>query len=75
MKRLFSLFLIIFLSNCSFNDNSNFWTSDVIKKKSFKEKLEKIIYKSNDIMSLTFDEYKTYIIEKNKNKGYPDLND
>ena len=75
MKKIFLFFFIIFLSNCSFNDNSKFWTKDVIKKKAFKEKLHKIIYKSNDIMSLTFDEYQIYITENNKNTEYPNLNE
>ena len=57
MKRSFLFFLIFFLSNCSFNDNSKFWTDDVNKKKIFKEKLREIIDKSNNIMFLTFDEY------------------
>lgn len=75
MKKIFLFFFIIFLSNCSFNDNSKFWTKDGIKKKAFKEKLHKIIYKSNDIMSLTFDEYQIYITENNKNTEYPNLNE
>ena len=74
MKKIFLFFFIVFLSNCSFNDNSKFWTKDVIKKKHLK-KLNKIIYKSSDIMSLTFDEYQIYISENNKNTKYPNLNE
>ena len=73
MKRSF-IFLIFFLSNCSFNDNSKFWTDDV-NKKIFKEKLREIIDKSNNIMFLTFDEYKIYINEYSKNSKYPNINE
>ena len=75
MKRSFLFFLIFFLSNCSFNDNSKFWTDDVNKKKIFKEKLREIIDKSNNIMFLTFDEYKIYINEYSKNSKYPNINE
>ena len=37
MKKIFLFFFIVFLSNCSFNDNSKFWTKDVIKKKHLKK--------------------------------------
>ncbi len=75
MKKLFLTFSLIILSNCSFNDSSKFWTEDVIKKKANKNQLEKITLKANDIMSLTFDEYKIYIVDYNKKSEYPDINE
>ena len=75
MKKLFLSFSLIILSNCSFNDSSKFWTEDVIKKKANKNQLEKITLKANDIMSLTFDEYKIYIVDYNKKSEYPDINE
>ncbi len=67
MIKLFLYLLIVFLTNCSFNDS--------FKKITSNEKLEKIIHKSNDIMSLTFDEYKLFIIEYSKNNEYPNINE
>ena len=75
MKKLFLSFTLIILSNCSFNDNSNFLKDIVIKNKANKNQLEKITLKTNDIMSLTFDEYKIYIVDYNKKSEYPDINE
>tara|TARA_Y100000816_G_C26003674_1_gene524501 strand:+ start:742 stop:972 length:231 start_codon:yes stop_codon:yes gene_type:complete len=75
MKRLFLLFSFVIMSNCSFNNNSKFWTEDVIKKKNNTNDLEQILLKINDIMSLTFDEYKIYIVDYNKKSEYPDINE
>ena len=75
MKKLFLSFTLIILSNCSFNDNSNFLKDSVIKNKANKNQLEKITLKTNDIMSLTFDEYKIYIVDYNKKSEYPDINE
>ncbi len=75
MKRSFLFFLIIFLYNCSFSDNSKFWTDDVIKKKAYKKKLKEISNKSKNIMLLTFNEYEIYINEYGKNSKYPNINE
>ena len=75
MKKLFLSFTLIVLSNCSFNENSNFLKDSVIKNKANKNQLEKITLKTNDIMSLTFDEYKIYIVDYNKKSEYPDINE
>ena len=74
MKKLFLLFILIFLSNCSFNDNSKFWTEDVIVKKNYENQLNKILDKSNNLMSLTINEFEIYINEYNNKSKYPDLN-
>jgi hypothetical protein len=66
MKRFFLIFLLIILSNCSFNNGP--------KKEAYNEKLKILVDKSNDLMSLTFDEYFTYINEYSKNSKYPDIN-
>tara|TARA_B100000287_G_C20432064_1_gene701945 strand:- start:92 stop:319 length:228 start_codon:yes stop_codon:yes gene_type:complete len=74
MKKLYLFLYLIFLTNCSFNENSKFWTEDVIVKKEYEILLNKILDKSNDLMSLTFNEYKIYIDEYNKKSKYPDIN-
>ena len=66
MKSFFLISLLIILSNCSFNNEA--------KKEAYKEKLKIIVDKSNDLMSLTFDEYFIYINEYSKNSKYPDMN-
>ena len=48
MKMMFLLFSIIFLSNCSFNSNSKYWTEGTIKKKKMNDKIKNIVNKSNN---------------------------
>ena len=74
MKKLYLSLYLIFLSNCSFNDNSKFLNEDVKVKKNYENQLNKILDKSNDLMSLTFNEYKIYINEYSKKNKYPDIN-
>lgn len=73
--RLFVFFVSFYLlSSCSLNKNSNFWTEESIKKNKFKNKLETILSKSNDLISLSFEEYKIFINEYSKKSKYPDIN-
>ncbi len=43
MKYVTILIISIFLTNCSLNKDSHFWTEDVIKKEKNKKKLSKIL--------------------------------
>ena len=74
MKKSYLFLYLILLSNCSFNENSKFWTEDVIVKKNYENQLNKILDKSNNLMSLTINEFKIYINEYNNKSKYPDLN-
>ena len=74
MIKILLLVLIMFLSNCSFNNNSKFWTEDSFEKKKLKNELKQILEKSDNLMSLTFNEYDIYINEYSKNSGYPNIN-
>ena len=74
MKKLYLFLYLIFLTNCSFNENSKFWTEDVIVKKNYENQLNKILDKSNNLMSLTINEFEIYINEYNNKSKYPDLN-
>ncbi len=67
-------FFIFFLSNCSFYNGSNFMSEDVIEKKKIKKDLDKILEKSKDLMSLSFNEYKIYINEYSEKGNYPEMN-
>ena len=73
MKLTLSLFLILFLNNCSLNKDSQFWTEDTIKNEDEQKKLSKILIKSKDITSMTLEEYKIYIEDYMKKSNYPDI--
>tara|TARA_B100001057_G_scaffold29847_1_gene27183 strand:+ start:2848 stop:3075 length:228 start_codon:yes stop_codon:yes gene_type:complete len=73
MKYFLLILSIFFFNNCSLNNNSKFWTEDNIKNITFKNKLENIMKKSNNLLSMTFDEYQIYINEYNKNSKFPDI--
>tara|TARA_E500000178_G_C16391019_1_gene474456 strand:+ start:59 stop:286 length:228 start_codon:yes stop_codon:yes gene_type:complete len=75
MKLLIQMILIIiFCSNCSLNRNSNFWTEDVKKRVVKENKLKEILKKSEELMSLSFNEYKIFIEEYGKKSNYPKIN-
>ena len=75
MKIFLHLILFIFIINCSLNSESKYWTEDTIKKKTENKKLIKIIGKSNDIRSMTVDEYEIYIDDYIKKSKYPEINE
>ena len=75
MKIFLHLILLIFIINCSLNSESKYWTEDTIKKKTENKKLIEIIGKSNDIRSMTVDEYEIYIDDYIKKSKYPDINE
>ena len=72
--RIFIIITFYLISGCSFNKNSNFWTEDSNKMKNLNSKLDKILSKSNDLISLNFEEYKIFINEYNKKSKFPDIN-
>ena len=74
MRILLYFVLAIVVSNCSFNQDSKYWTEDSIKKKVDNQKLIKIIEKSNDIRLMSIDEYKIYIDDYIKKSKFPDIN-
>ena len=73
MRLIFFFFILLFISNCSLNKDSQYWTEDTIKKKNEKKNLSKILKKSKDITSMTLDEYKLYIEDYTKKSKYPDI--
>ena len=73
MRLIFFFFILLFISNCSLNKDSQYWTEDTIKKKNEQKKLSKILNKSKDITSMTLDEYKLYIEDYTKKSKYPDI--
>jgi hypothetical protein len=74
MKLVFIFFIILFLTNCSLNKDSKYWTEDVVKKNEDQKKLSEVLKKSEDITNMTYDEYKIYIDDYTKKSKYPDIN-
>ena len=74
MKLVIIFFIILFLNNCSLNKDSKYWTEDVVKINEDQKKLPKVIKKSEDITSMTFEEYEIYIDDYTKKSKYPDIN-
>ena len=75
MKLLSYIIMLVVISGCSLNTDSAYWTEDSIKKKVDSKKLIKIIEKSNDIRSMTVEEYEIYIDDYVKKSKYPDINE
>lgn len=67
--------MLVVISGCSLNKDSAYWTEDSVKKKADSKKLNKIIEKSNDIRSMTVEEYEIYIDDYVKKSKYPDINE
>ena len=72
MKLIFFLTLLL-LNNCSLNQDSKYWTEDVEKRKETKKKLSKVLKKTDDITTMTLEEYEIYIDDYTKKSKYPDI--
>ena len=73
MKLVFIFFIILFLTNCSLNKDSKYWTEDVVKKSEDQKKLSELLKKSDDITNMTYEEYEIYIDDYTKKSKYPDI--
>ena len=73
MKYLF-LSLILFLTSCSLNKDSSYWSEDSIKKPIKDKKLSKILKKTADYKTMTFDEFNLFLKDYSNNAEYPDIN-
>jgi hypothetical protein len=74
MKFVFIFLIILLLNNCSLNKDSKYWTEDVDKINEDQKKIPEVIKKSEDITSMTFEEYEIYIDDYTKKSKYPDIN-
>ena len=75
MRFFLYISLIILITNCSLNKDSKYWTEDSIKKKVYNKKLIEIIEKSNDIRSMSVEEYEIYMDDYIKKSKFPDINE
>ena len=73
MKYLF-LSLILFLTSCSLSKDSAYWNEDSIKKSAEDKKLSKILKKTADYKSMTFDEFNLFLKDYSNKAEYPDIN-
>ena len=73
MKYLF-LSLILLLTSCSLNKDSAYWNEDHIKMSVDDKKLSKILEKTGDYKSMTFDEFNLFLKDYSNNAEYPDIN-
>ena len=73
MKLIITFVFFLFLANCSLNKDSKYWTEDVEKRKETKKKLSKILKKTDDITTMTLEEYEIYIDDYTKKSKYPDI--
>ena len=73
MKYLF-LSLILFLASCSLSKDSAYWNEDPLKKSVENKKLSKILKKTGDYKSMTFDEFNLFLKDYSNNAEYPDIN-
>ena len=72
MKYLLIIFLL-FLSNCSLNKDSQYWTEHHTENKKNQKKINEILKKSDDITKMTLEEYEIYIDDYTKKSKYPDI--
>ena len=72
MKYLF-LSLVLFLTSCSLNKDSAYWNEDSIKKSADGKKLSKILKKTGDYKSMTFDEFNLFLKDYSNKAEYPDI--
>jgi hypothetical protein len=74
MKIVFIFFIFLSLNNCSLNKDSKYLTDVDVSKNKDQKKLSQISEKLDDIINMTYDEYKIYIDDYTKKSKYPDIN-
>ena len=72
--KYFFLSLILLLTSCSLSKDSAYWNEDSIKKSAEDKKLSKILKKTADYKSMTFDEFNLFLKDYSNNAEYPDIN-
>ena len=73
MRKFIIIFFLLTLANCSLNKDSQYWTENSIESKTNHKKLNEILKKSDDITSMTLEEYEIYIDDYTKKSKYPDI--
>ena len=73
MRYLLILFLFL-INNCSLNKDSTYWTENKKKIKIDQKKMLEILKKSDDITTMSIEEYDIYIDDYIKKSKYPNIN-
>ena len=72
--KYFFLSLILLLTSCSLSKDSAYWNEDPLKKSAEDKKLSKILKKTGDYKSMTFDEFNLFLKDYSNDAEYPDIN-
>ena len=73
MRKFIIIFSSLVLANCSLNKDSQYWTENSIESTTNQNKINEILKKSDDITSMTLEEYEIYIDDYTKKSKYPDI--
>ena len=73
MRKFIIILYSLILANCSLNKDSQYWTENSIERKTNQKKLNAILKKSDDITSMTLEEFEIYIDDYTKKSKYPDI--
>ena len=66
-------FLLLIITACSLDKNSTYWNEDSIKRTIKDKKLSKIINKTTNFKSMTFDEFNLYLQDYSKKSKFPNI--
>jgi len=66
--------MILILTSCSLNKNSDYWSEDSTTKTIENKKLSKILKKTADFTTMTFDEFNLFLKDYSDKADYPDIN-
>ena len=72
--KYFFLPLILLLTSCSLSKDSAYRDDNSIRKSAEDKKLSKILKKTGDYKSMTFDEFNLFLKDYSNNAEYPDIN-
>ena len=73
MRNFLIIFFSLILANCSLNKDSKYWTENSYESETNQKKLKEILKNADNIMSMTFEEYKIYIDDYTKKSKYPNI--
>ena len=75
MRSFLIIFFSLIISNCSLNEDSQYWTENSIESINNKRNLKEILKKADDPTSMTLEEYEIYIDDYTKKSKYPDISE
>ena len=70
----FFLPLILILTSCSLDKNSNYLNEQPIKNSIQDKVSSKILKKDSDFKKMTFEEFNLFLKDYSNNTDYPDIN-